>query len=300
MSFFIYNFVVKTLIKITVKYQDRIDKYIAKNSSISRSDTKKLIEEKVIFVDDKLIRKANFRVKENSTIRITKIIYKEINAIPENIKIDVVHEDDDIIIINKKSGMVVHPAPGNYSGTLVNALLFRFKKLSNINGKIRPGIVHRIDKDTSGLLVVAKHNESHRVLTNDIKNHKIKRTYLCWVKGKMENDVTHINLPIGRDPKNRKKMTITEINSKHAITHVYVEKILENKTLIRCELETGRTHQIRVHLAHIKHPILGDPLYGKKVDDFGQKLHAYKLEFIHPITKKKIKFKVKPPKDFDL
>ena len=285
--------------KIIVNREDRIDKYIASNSDFSRSDIKQLIEKHSVFVDGISVRKANFKVKESNEIIITDIIQKEINAKPEDIKIDIVYEDEHLIIVNKKSGMVVHPAPGHHSGTLVNALLFKFKDLSDINGQVRPGIVHRIDKDTSGLLIVAKSNEAHRILADELKKHNIKRSYIAWVEGKLENKVVHIKLPIGRHEKHRQKMDVKSRNSKEAITHVFVEKIFDNKTLVRCELETGRTHQIRVHLAYIKHPIIGDPLYGNKVDEFGQRLHAYKLEFIHPITKKELSFEVKPPKEFD-
>ncbi|NQZ65985.1 MAG: RluA family pseudouridine synthase [Mycoplasmatales bacterium] len=287
----------KKLIK--VKNKERIDKYVAANSDFSRSDIKKLIESHAVFVDGISVRKANFTVYEGNEILVTDIIEKEINAIPENIPVDVVYEDEDILVINKPSGMVVHPAPGHHSGTLVNALLYRFKKLSNINGTTRPGIVHRIDKDTSGLLVVAKNNQSHIFLSNELKDHKINREYLAWVEGRVPNKITHINLPIGRDNKNRQKMAVTKINSKNAVTHVFVKKVLEKRTLVKCNLETGRTHQIRVHMAYLKHPLIGDPIYGKKIDDFGQRLHAYKLEFTHPKTKKKLEFKVDPPKKFN-
>ena len=298
---FLYNYSVskfKLLIKVDEK--ERIDKYIASNSDFSRTDAKRLIEGHAIFVDGIAIRKPKFIVNPGNEILITEIIRKEINAIAEDIPIDVVFEDDDIIIVNKKSGMVVHPAPGHHSGTLVNALLYRFKNLSDINGKIRPGIVHRIDKDTSGLLVVAKNNEAHKFLAEQIKNHDVERTYLAWVKGRLETKVTHVKLPIGRDPKHRQRMAVQKQNSKQAITHIYSEKILDKKTLVRCELETGRTHQIRVHLAYLNHPIIGDPLYGRKIDDFGQRLHAYKLKLVHPATKEKMEFKVDPPKEFNI
>lgn len=288
----------KQLIKVEEK--ERIDKYISTHSDFSRTDIKKLIEAHAVFVDGIPVRKPNFTVNPGNEILITDVIQKEINAVPEDIEIEVVYEDDDIIVINKESGMVVHPAPGHHSGTLVNALLYRFKDLSDINGAIRPGIVHRIDKDTSGLLVVAKNNDAHRFLAAQLKDHKIERTYLAWVTGRIETKVTHINLPIGRDSKHRQKMAVQLENSKNAVTHVYVEKILDKKTLVRCELETGRTHQIRVHLAHIKHPIIGDPIYGHKIDEFGQRLHAYKLKLQHPTTKKIMEFEAQPPKEFEL
>lgn len=280
------------------QYNDRVDKYIAENSNFTRSDIQKLISKHVVFVDGIMVRKSNFQVKKNSKIIITEIIEREYKVEGENILLDIIYEDNDIIVINKPSGMVVHPAPGHYKHTLVNALVYHFKNLSNINGVSRPGIVHRIDKDTSGLLVVAKTNDAHVKLANDLKEHKINRIYLAWVEGQMENDVTHINLPIGRDHKNRKKMAVTKENSKHAITHVFAKKILANRSLVECKLETGRTHQIRVHLAYIKHPIINDPLYGHAKDDFGQYLHAYKIEFNHPKTNKHLVFEAKIPKEF--
>ena len=286
--------------KIKVDARDRIDRFISLNSEFSRTDIKKLIENHAVFVNGISVRKPNFTVNENDDILITDIIQKKINAISENIEINVIYEDEDIIVVNKKSGMVVHPAPGHHSGTLVNALLYKFKDLSDINGSIRPGIVHRIDKDTSGLLVVAKNNDAHRFLAEQLKEHKVERTYLAWVEGRILNKITHLKLPIGRDSKNRQKMAVQKYNSKKAITHVYVEKILEKKTLVKCELETGRTHQIRVHLSYIKHPIVGDPVYGKKIDNFGQRLHAYKLKLIHPRTKKEMEFSVNPPKEFNI
>lgn len=286
-------------LRIKAEYDDRVDKYIAEHSSFSRADVKKLIEGSAIHVNGTEVRKPNFTVRTGQEILVTQIIEKEINAEPQDIPLDVIYEDKDIIVINKPSGMVVHPAPGHHEGTLVNALLFHFKdQLSDLNGKVRPGIVHRIDKDTSGLLVVAKTNEAHQILADELKEHKIKRTYLAWVEGRIENDITHINLPIGRDPKNRMKMAVTEENSKQAMTHVFTEKVLDDKTLVRCELETGRTHQIRVHLAYIKHPVIGDPMYGHGRGEFGQHLHAFKLEFDHPITGEPLKFEAPVPEEF--
>ncbi|MCK5867148.1 MAG: RluA family pseudouridine synthase [Mycoplasmataceae bacterium] len=289
---------IKTTIEVTG--EGRIDKYIADNSDFSRTDIKRLIEGGAVFCNDIAVRKANFKVREGAKVLITSIIQKEINAKPEDIPINVIYEDDDIIIINKKSGMVVHPAPGHPGGTLVNALLHHFKDLSDINGEIRPGIVHRIDKDTSGLLVVAKNNDAHRFLASEIKEHKVERIYLAWTEGRIENKVLHLDLPIGRDPRHRQKMAVQHNHSKLAKTHVFVEKVLENKTLVRCELETGRTHQIRVHLAYIKHAIIGDPIYGKRIDDFGQRLHAYKLKLIHPTTKKEMEFEAPIPEEFNI
>lgn len=285
-------------LKITVEYKDRIDKYLAEHSDFSRTDIKRLIEGHAIIVGDTSVRKANFTVQPGNVVYVTDIIQKEITALPEEIPLNIIYEDDDIIVINKNSGMVVHPAPGHHSGTLVNALLHHFKDLSDIGGQIRPGLVHRIDKDTSGLLVVAKNNEAHQFLSDELKEHLIKRTYYAWVEGRVAQQVLHIELPIGRDEKDRQKMAVTKNNSKMAITHVYVQKVLENKTLVKCELETGRTHQIRVHLAYIKHPIVGDPVYGHYLDEFGQRLHAAKLELVHPKTKKVMVFEAPLPEKF--
>lgn len=287
----------KLLLEVKIE-KDRIDKFIADNSEISRSDVKKLIEGNAVFVDGIEVRKPNFSVREGQKVLVTDVIQKEIKTEPENIPLDIVFEDEHIVVVNKPTGMVVHPAPGHHSGTLVNALLYHFKDLSDINGKIRPGIVHRIDKDTSGLLIVAKSNDAHRKLAEELREHKIRRTYLAWVEGRMENEITHIDLPIGRDTKNRQRMAVTSENSKNAITHVYTERILDDKSLVRCELETGRTHQIRVHLAYIKHPILNDPFYGNGKDSFGQYLHAFKLEFDHPISGEPLKFEVPVPEAF--
>lgn len=286
-------------IRIKVEEKARVDKYIAEHSELSRMDAKKLIELNAVSVNGVEVRKTNFTVFEGNEILISQVIPKEINAKPENIPLDIVYEDDDLVVINKKSGLVVHPAPGHHSGTLVNALLYHFKGLSDIGGPIRPGIVHRIDKDTSGLLVVAKNNETHAALAKLLKTHDVKREYMAWVDGRLENEITHINLPIGRDTNHRQRMAVTKINSKEAITHVFVEKIMDTRTLVKCQLETGRTHQIRVHLAYIKHPIIGDPVYGKVIDDFGQRLHAYKLSFVHPTTQKLMEFTAPIPEEFN-
>ncbi|MGZ9413484.1 RluA family pseudouridine synthase [Mycoplasma sp. Z386] len=290
---------------LEVKYKERIDKYISYNSDISRNDAKELILGKNVYINDEiLVLKPNFIVFENQKIYIKEIPVKEINVEPEKMDLNIIYEDDDLIVINKPTGMVVHPAPGNLKGTLVNGLLYYFNNnLSNINGQMRPGILHRIDKDTSGLLIVAKNNKSHSFLAEQLKNHLIKRKYKAIVEGFISNEIMHINLPIGRDPLHRQKMTVIKQNSKEAITHVFLEKLFtynqKNFSLIRCELETGRTHQIRVHMAYIKNPVYGDPLYGKKVDEFNQRLHAYEIEFTHPNGKKMI-FNAPLPKEFEI
>lgn len=288
------------IIKIHVKYKDRIDKYIANNSDISRNDAQTLIENGAVYVGTNQVRKLSFNVFPDQIIEITETLDKEIHVTPEKMDLDIVYEDDDLLVVNKPSGMVVHPAPGHHSGTLINGLLYRYQKLSTLNGNVRPGIVHRIDKDTSGLLLVAKNDFAHAKLSEELRDHKIQRYYYAWVEGRFENKVIHINLPIGRSHTNRQKMAVQDDDSKEAITHIFVEKVLEHKSLVRCELETGRTHQIRVHLAHIGHPVIGDPVYGHSIDDFGQRLHAFKLVFNHPRTGKQIVCEVKPPKEFDL
>lgn len=275
----------------------RIDKFLNEELDISRSKIQKLIKDDRILVNGKSIN-ASYMVKEDDLIEIDDDLSFEIHIEPEDIPIDVVYEDEYLLIVNKKSGMVVHPAPGNYSGTLVNALMGRFK-LSN-KDNIRPGIVHRIDKDTSGLLVVAKTDEVHDKLSEMIKNKDVERIYIALVEGVINHETGTIDAPIGRDINNRQKMMITDINSKDAITHFRVLKRYSDKTLIECKLETGRTHQIRVHMNYINHPIVNDPVYGKgkKATDFGQMLHSKSIRFIHPITKKEIYIESELPKEF--
>lgn len=291
--------VLKEEIKLSVEYQDRIDKYISDNTDISRNDVKNIILDYGVFVDENVeVRKPNFTVKPGHVITIkNKIPKKEYNLKPQNIPLEIVFEDEDIIIINKQKNLVVHPAPGNYDSTLVNALLYHFKDLSDLNGIIRPGIIHRIDKHTSGLIIVAKNNVSHRYFAQQIKEHKVIREYKAIVSGIIKNKALHINAPIGRNPNDRQKMMVTKNNSKNAITHVFPLFQFPKHTFIKCVLETGRTHQIRVHLSYINHPIVGDDLYGKYVDDFYQRLHAYKISFTH-INGEKMSFEVDLPENF--
>ncbi|WP_322941588.1 RluA family pseudouridine synthase [Mycoplasmopsis canis] len=293
------------MIELVVKYPERVDKYIANNSDITRNDIKLLIQEGAVFVDGIKVNKPKFEVKENQLIKVIKVIDKEINIIPENIELNIIYDDEYLCIIDKPSGLVVHPSPGHTSKTLVNGLLYHFKNnLSNENGLLRPGIVHRIDKDTSGLLIIAKNNLVHNKLAEMFATHNVNRKYLAICDGILEDKKLRLNLPIGRSVKDRQKMTITNINSKPAITNVTLLKsfYLNNqpKSLVKCELETGRTHQIRVHLKYIKNPVYGDPLYNKEVDNFGQRLHAYKLEFFHPITSQAMSFYSMPPKEFEI
>lgn len=272
------------------EFQDKIS---------SRSYVQKLIETGNISVNDKQT-KTNYKVKTGDKISFIPPKPQEVTILPEDIPIDIVYEDSDILVINKARGMVVHPAPGNYSGTLVNALLYHCKDLSDINGIIRPGIVHRIDKDTTGLLVVAKNNTAHLFLSEQLKNHDIKREYIAIAEGTIKENSGTVELPIGRHPVDRKKMAVRSENSKEAITHFNVVKRLQGHTLVVCNLETGRTHQIRVHLSHIGYPIVGDPLYGYRDTHGikGQALHARKLTFTHPSTKEVVSFEAEPPADF--
>lgn len=285
--------------KIQVDYEERIDKYIKDHSTLSRAEVQKLIANKAVMVNDILVRKANFVVKKDQEIIVKPIQFKPIKAVPEPLDLDIVYEDEDIIVINKKSGIVVHPAPGNYSGTLVSGLLHKYKTLSTIDQSFRPGVVHRLDKDTSGLLVFAKNNQAHKILADQLKEHKIIRIYYALVEGHLSHKITHINLPIGRNPNSRLKMAVTPTNSKSAVTHIFVKKVVGNFSLIRCQIETGRTHQIRVHLSHIGHPIVGDPVYGHKIDNFGQYLHASQLTLMHPKTQKMMTFKAELPVEFN-
>ena len=279
----------------------RIDKYLLDKTEYSRSKIQKMIENGDILVNNKLI-KTSYIVKENDIVFIDEELTDEIDIIPENIPLDIVYEDDYLLVVNKPSGMVVHPAPGNYTGTLVNALMYHCNELSSVNGNIRPGIVHRIDADTSGLLVVAKNDMVHNDLAKQISEKTVTRKYICLVHGIINEDTATIDAPIGRDVNNRKKMCVTGDNSKEAITHIRVIERYKNATLIECVLETGRTHQIRVHMNYINHPVVNDPVYGyNKMDDkeFGQMLHAEELGFIHPITKEYMDFKVEPPEKFE-
>ena len=277
----------------------RIDKYLNENTEYTRSKIQKMIENGNILVNDIKV-KDSYKVKENDYITI-EALEETTDILPENIPLDIYYEDDDLIVVNKPSGIVVHPAPGNYTGTLVNALIYHTNNLSKVNTNIRPGIVHRIDADTSGLLLVAKNDKSHNILAEDIQKKEVVREYIALVEGIIMEDTATIDAPIGRDKKDRKKMTVTSENSKDAVTHIRVLERYKDSTLIRCKLETGRTHQIRVHLSYIGHPVVNDPVYGYKklIDkDFGQMLHAEKLGFVHPTTKEYMEFTAEPPKRF--
>lgn len=276
----------------------RADKYISDNSDISRSLAAKLLEDSSCLINKKPEGK-NYKVKAGDEIEITLPDAEELEVVPENIPLDIVYEDDDLLVVNKPKGMVVHPAPGHYSGTLVNALMFHCKdSLSGINGVIRPGIVHRIDKDTSGLLIVAKNDNAHNGLAEQIKVHSFTRRYEAVVVGGVKENGT-VNAPIARHKTDRKKMTVSE-EGRSAVTHYEVIGNYNRFSHLRLTLETGRTHQIRVHMAYIGHPVAGDTVYGDGKPKWleGQCLHAKEIGFIHPITGKQLYFTSQLPEYF--
>lgn len=269
----------------------------------SRSYIQSLIKDGYIKVNEKVNTSKNYKVNLDDVIIIDIPEPETLSVEPQDIPIEIVYEDDDVIVVNKPAGMVVHPAPGNYDGTLVNALLYHCKNLSSINGVIRPGIVHRIDKDTSGLLMVAKNNHSHNHLAAQLKDHSSTRSYIAVVHGGFREDEGTIDAPIARNPKDRLKMAVVH-GGRESVTHFKVIKRYKNYTVVRCNLETGRTHQIRVHMAHIKHPLLGDLLYGPKTKTLkikveGQMLHAETLGFVHPTTNEYMEFKSELPENFE-
>ena len=287
--------------KLVAEKSLRIDKYLIEELDYSRSKIQRMIENKAILVNDKEV-KNSYVLKLDDEIIINEEYSEEVDIVAENIPLDIYYEDDYLMVVNKPSGMVVHPAAGNFSGTLVNALMYHCNNnLSSVNGSVRPGIVHRIDKDTSGLLLVAKTDEVHEDLARQISEKTVLRKYVALVNGVINEDTATIDAPIGRDVNNRKKMAVTDVNAKEAVTHFRVLERLKNVTLIECKLETGRTHQIRVHLDYIGHSVVNDPIYGKrKMDDseFGQMLHAKVLGFVHPITKQYLEFVADVPLKF--
>lgn len=274
----------------------RIDVFLAQELEVSRSKIQKLIKEELVEVNGKFVS-SNYSVKEGDQIFVDDDLNYDISVEPQNIPISIVYEDDDLLVINKESGMVVHPAPGHYQDTLVNALLYYFPLASG--GSIRPGIVHRLDKDTSGLMLVAKNEVTHEKLSDMIGSKQVERRYLALVDGVIKHDTGTIDAPIGRSSNNRQKMAVTDVHGKEAITHFKVLETFEKNTLVECKLETGRTHQIRVHLAYIGFPVVNDPLYGRgKADEFGQMLHSKSIKFSHPRTKKELFFEVEVPAEF--
>lgn len=290
----------KTIIVTEMDVNKRIDNFISEKTDLTRSYVQKLIEQGNIKINEK-VPKVSYKVQLNQEINITIPEAKVLEIKPEKIELDILYEDSDVIVINKPKGMVVHPAAGNYSGTLVNAIMEHCgDNLSEINGVIRPGIVHRIDKDTSGVLVVAKNNNAHLKLAEQLKEHSMNRIYVAVVSGNLKNDEGTIDKPIARNPKDRKKMAVV-YGGREAITHYKVIKRLADCTIVELKLETGRTHQIRVHMASIGHPLLGDAVYGNgknKYGFIGQALHAKVLGFIHPSTGKYIEFSSELPIEF--
>ena len=280
----------------------RIDKYLSDNmEDISRSYLQKLLKDKSITVNNKAI-KANYKVQEGDMVSVFVPEPEEPNILPEEIPLDILYEDDSLMVVNKPKDMVVHPSAGHTSGTLVNAVLFHCKgNLSGINGIMRPGIVHRIDKDTTGALLICKTDTCHRILAEQLKVHSITRKYRAVVQGNLKDDEGTVEGPIGRHTTDRKKMAINYKNGKEAITHYRVLERFGNATYIECQLETGRTHQIRVHMASIGHPLLGDTTYGSSKNPYhlqGQALHAMVLGFLHPVTNEYMEFTAPLPEYF--
>ena len=287
-------------IKVVDNEGIRLDKYLMDKLDISRSKVQKLIDNNNILVNGNA-SKASYVVKLDDVIEILSMEDEVMDIEAENIPLEIIYEDEYLLVVNKPSGMVVHPGNGNYNHTLVNALMYHCNKLSTINGDVRPGIVHRIDADTSGLLLVAKDDNVHNNLAKQISEKSVVRKYVCLVHGVINEDTATIDAPIGRDKNNRKKMCVTGDNSKDAVTNIRVLERYNSSTLVECSLETGRTHQIRVHMEYINHPVVNDPVYGyNKIDDkeFGQMLHAKEIGFIHPVTNKFMDFKVDPPVKF--
>lgn len=289
-------------ITLTALYEARCDKYISDNSEgVSRSYIKRLSEEERIFVNGKA-RSASYKVKAGDVIEFSLPEPEAIEAEPEDIPLDIVYEDEALLVINKPRGMVVHPAPGNERGTLVNAVLYHSKgRLSGINGALRPGIVHRIDKDTTGLLVVAKTNEAHAALSAELSDRTLSREYYALVHGSIKEDEGTVCAPIARSESDRKKMAAVKKGGREAVTDYFTLERFGHYTLVRCKLHTGRTHQIRVHMRHIGHPIVGDKTYGVKKEEFnleGQLLHAGKIGFKHPETGEEMVFTAPLPEDF--
>ncbi|WP_397349653.1 MULTISPECIES: RluA family pseudouridine synthase [Paenibacillus] len=281
--------------------KERIDKYITESiDNVSRSQVQLWISEGNVTVNGAVV-KANTKLAEGDLVVLQIPEPKAVEIIPEDIPLEVVYEDSDVIVINKPRGLVVHPAPGHTSGTLVNALMHHCKDLSGINGELRPGIVHRIDKDTSGLLMAAKNDRAHASLAAQLKDHSVNRRYIALVHGHLSHDQGTIDAPIGRDTNDRKMFTVTERNSKHAVTHFNVTERINDYTLLELKLETGRTHQIRVHLKFIGHPLVGDPVYGrnKGIKMQGQALHAAILGFVHPTTGEYLEFSAPIPQDME-
>lgn len=296
-----FEFETEELTIISDKEDERIDVYLSEAlENMSRNAVQKLIAAGSITVNDKAV-KSNYKIKLNDLIEVVLPEPEVLDIVPEDIPVDIVYEDDDLAVINKAQGMVVHPSAGHYSGTLVNGLMYHLKSLSSINGVLRPGIVHRLDKDTSGLMLVAKNDKAHNYLSKCLKEHSINRIYYALVEGTIKTDSGVIDAPLGRSEKDRKKRAVTYKNSKAAVTDYWVLERFGKYTLIKLKLKTGRTHQIRVHMKHIGHPVVGDMVYGNKTNKFGlngQLLHSKSLGFIHPTTGEYMEFESELPDYF--
>lgn len=276
----------------------RLDAYLAENTELTRSRIQQLIKEENVRVNDKKV-KSSYKIEIGDKIEILIPEEKQIDLVPQNININILYEDNDIAVIDKKAGLVIHPSYGHESGTLVNAIMFHIKDLSGINGEIRPGIVHRLDKDTSGLIIIAKNDKAHNRLSEMFKEKEIDKTYLAIVKGSISKDAGKVETQIGRDTKDRKKMCVVKSNGKTAVTNFLVLDKNDKFSLVKVNIETGRTHQIRVHMKYLGYPILGDSVYGKESKTVKrQMLHAYKLEFKHPVTGEEMTIRSEIPEDF--
>lgn len=277
---------------------ERLDKYLTTILDESRSNIIKRLDSETILVNDK-VEKPSYKVKSGDVITVLEYLEESSDILPVKMDLNIVYEDDDLIVINKPSGLTVHPGAGNYNNTLVNGLMYYTNNLSDVSGVERLGIVHRIDKDTSGLMLVCKNNKVHNLLAEGFKTKAIKRDYLALLVGEFPHQSATIDAPIGRDQVNRKMYTVTDKNSKEAITHLTVVKRYKGYTLVKCSLETGRTHQIRVHMKYIGYPVYNDPVYTNKTcTEFGQFLHSSHLTFTHPITNKELTFDAPLPKEF--
>lgn len=287
---------------VTAEAEDagtRADVFLAAKLGVSRSNMQKLLEDGRVKRGEKII-KANYKVRAGEMFVVDIPEPEPIEAVPENIPLDIIYEDDDVVVLNKARGMVVHPAPGNYTGTLVNALLYHCSNLSGINSAIRPGIVHRLDKDTSGIMIVAKNDAAHISLSQQIQSKTAVRTYLAVVRGNIRTDSGTIETQIARDKTDRKKMAVVKDGGRDAITDYEVLERFGKYTLVRCKLRTGRTHQIRVHMEYLGYPLVGDPKYSPMKTPFGikgQALHSHTLEFTHPRTGERMKFEAPLPED---
>lgn len=287
---------------VTAEAEDagtRADVFLAAKLGVSRSSMQKLLEDGRVKRGEKII-KANYKVRAGEMFVVDIPEPEPIEAVPENIPLDIIYEDDDVVVLNKARGMVVHPAPGNYTGTLVNALLYHCSNLSGINSAIRPGIVHRLDKDTSGIMIVAKNDAAHISLSQQIQSKTAVRTYIAVVRGNIKTDSGTIETQIARDKTDRKKMTVVKEGGRDAITDYEVLERFGKYTLVRCKLRTGRTHQIRVHMEYLGYPLVGDPKYSPMKTPFGikgQALHSHTLEFTHPRTGERMKFEAPLPED---